>query len=230
MSKARQMNKKKKFVADGVFQAELHSFLSRALTDAGYAGFVVRTTPVQTDIEIKAANTAGVTGPEGRKLRELTSLIQKRFGYAKEALQLIVARVQSKGLCAPAQAESLKTKLLAQVPVRTAANAVLKQIMADGAIGAECIISGKLGQQRAKSMKYRAGYIISTGQPKKDLIDVAVRHCFFKQGIIGVKVKIYRPYDPSGKKGIPIEVPDKVRFPEQKYEQEEEEIRELINQ
>lgn len=70
--------------------------------------------------------------------------------------------------------------------------------MADGAIGAECIISGKLGQQRAKSMKYRAGYIISTGQPKNDFVDVAVRHCFFKQGMIGVKVKIFKPYDPTG--------------------------------
>lgn len=67
MSKPRQMNKKKKFVADGVFQAELHSFLSRALTDAGYAGFIVRTTPVKTEIEIRATNTAGVTGPEGRR-------------------------------------------------------------------------------------------------------------------------------------------------------------------
>ena len=29
--------------------------------------------------------------------------------------------------------------------------------MEDGAVGAEVIISGKMGQQRAKSMKYRAG-------------------------------------------------------------------------
>jgi small subunit ribosomal protein S3e len=36
---ARKISKKRKFVADGVFQAELHSFLSRALLDSGYSGF-----------------------------------------------------------------------------------------------------------------------------------------------------------------------------------------------
>ena len=49
------MNKKKKFVADGVFHAELHNFLSKALTAAGYAGIEVRVTPVKTEIRIKAA-------------------------------------------------------------------------------------------------------------------------------------------------------------------------------
>jgi len=55
MSKTiKQINKKKKFVADGVFNAELHSFLSKALQSAGYAGIVVRVTPIKTDIIIKA--------------------------------------------------------------------------------------------------------------------------------------------------------------------------------
>ena len=41
------MNKKKKFVADGVFHAELHSFLTKALSTAGYSGIEVRVTPRQ---------------------------------------------------------------------------------------------------------------------------------------------------------------------------------------
>ena len=56
-TKIRQMNKKKKYVADGVFQAELHAFLLRALAVAGYAGFEVRVTPVKTEIVIKATKT-----------------------------------------------------------------------------------------------------------------------------------------------------------------------------
>lgn len=82
-NKVRHMNKKKKFCADGVFHAELHAFLLRALSEAGYAGFEVRVTPVKTEILIKATKTQEVTGPEGRRIRELTSLIQKRFNYNK---------------------------------------------------------------------------------------------------------------------------------------------------
>lgn len=36
-----------------------------------------------------------------------------------------------------------------------AANSIIKSIMLDGAKGCEVIISGKLKQQRAKTMKYR---------------------------------------------------------------------------
>ena len=74
-TKIRQMNKKKKFVADGVFHAELHAFLLRALAVAGYAGFEVRVTPVKTEILIKATKTQEVIGPEGRRIKELTSLL-----------------------------------------------------------------------------------------------------------------------------------------------------------
>ena len=71
----KQINKKKKFVADGVFQAELHSFFLKSLAAAGYAGFELRVTPVKTEIVIKATKTQEVMGPEGRRIRELTSLI-----------------------------------------------------------------------------------------------------------------------------------------------------------
>lgn len=81
------------------------------------------------------------------------------------------------------------------------------------AIGCEVIISGKMRVQRAKCMKYKSGYLIFTGQPKLDYIDIAVRHCFFQKGIIGVKVKIMLPYDPTGKLGIKEPLPDYVDIP-----------------
>lgn len=72
----------------------------------------------------------------------------------------------------------------------------MKSTMKSNAKGIEVIISGKLKQQRAKSMKYKAGQLISTGQPKIDYIDKAVRHVYFAQGMMGVQVKIMRKYDP----------------------------------
>jgi small subunit ribosomal protein S3e len=41
--------------------------LSRALTEAGYAGFEVNKTPAKTTIKIRSTNTAAVAGPEGRR-------------------------------------------------------------------------------------------------------------------------------------------------------------------
>jgi len=221
----RPMNKKKKFVADGVFHAELHTFLTRALASAGYAGIEIRVTPVKTEIRIKAAKVQDVLGQEGQKIRELTSLVQKRFGYAPDAVDLKVASIFKKGMCAAAQAEIVKFKLLKGVPVRMAAISVIRNVIKEGARGCEVIISGKLRQQRAKSMKFKQGYMICTGQPKLDFLDIAVRHVSFKQGIMGVKVKIMLPQDPTGKAGVKAILPDHVDIRDPKEDDEEPEIR-----
>lgn len=42
-------------------------------------------------------------------------------------------------------------------------------------------MSGKLRAQRAKSMKFKDGYMISSGQPVKEYIDSAVRHVLLRQ-------------------------------------------------
>merc|ERR1712127_59539 len=76
-------------------------------------------------------------------------------------------------------------------PIRMAANNIMGTVMRrGGATGCEVMISGKIRGQRAKAQKYTAGYQISTGQPKKDFIDLAVRHVELRQGILGLKVKI----------------------------------------
>jgi len=75
-------------------------------------------------------------------------------------------------------------------------------------------------------MKFKAGYMICTGQPKLDFVDVATRHVFFKQGIMGCKVKIMLPYDPKGEfGGIRVPIPDMVIIYDPKVEHDEEEVR-----
>lgn len=219
------MNIKKKFVADGVFHAELHQFLEKSLVAAGYAGIEVRVTPVKTEIRIRATKTGEVVGTDGRKIRELIALVQKRFNYPKDSVELRAVNVGSRGLCASAQAEQLRFKLLAGIPVRLAANSIIKGVMKDGALGCEVIISGKLSQQRAKTMKFRQGFMICSGQPKIENVDMAVRHVFFKQGIMGVKVKVMMPYDPTGQKGTKNPLPDKVTIRDPKEDADEEELR-----
>ena len=45
----------------------------------------------------------------------------------------------------------------------------------------QVIVSGKLRAQRAKSMKFKDGYMISSGQPVNEYIDSAVRHVLLRQ-------------------------------------------------
>merc|ERR1711963_589293 len=70
---ATQISKKRKFVADGVFRAELNEFFTRELAEDGYSG-----------------------------------------------VELYAEKVATRGLCAIAQAESLRYKLIGGLAVRRA--------------------------------------------------------------------------------------------------------------
>ena len=127
-----------------MFQAELNDFLARVLQQDGYAGIEVIVTSVNTEVRIKATKIKEVLGMNGRRIRELTSLVQKRFNYPKDAIELLAQKVAKRGLCSHVQAESLRYKLLGSVPVRMAANSVVRGVMKEGAKGVEVTVSGKL--------------------------------------------------------------------------------------
>ncbi|KAG6382301.1 hypothetical protein SASPL_158031 [Salvia splendens] len=176
---ATQMSKKRKFVANGVFFVELNEVLTRELAEDGYSGVEVRVTPMRTKIIIRATSTQNVLGEKGRRIRELTSVVQKRFKFHENSVELYDEKVNNKGLYAIAQAESLRYKLLG------------------GLAGSAC-----------KVPKFKDGYMISSGQPVKEYIDSAVRHVLLSQGVLGIKVNIMLDWDPKGKLGPVAPLPD----------------------
>jgi len=207
---ANNISKKRKFVADGLFYAELNEFLQNELGEDGYAGVEVRVTPLRTEIIIRATRTQNVLGEKGRRIRELTSLVQKRFQFPEGNVELYAERVQNRALSAIAQAESLRFKLLNGLAVRRACYGVMRYVIENGAKGVEIIISGKLRAARAKAMKFRDGYMIRSGDAMNHYIDYAVRHIQLKQGVLGIKVKIQLPHDPTGKNGVAVKPSDVV--------------------
>eukprot|EP01119_Soliformovum_irregulare_P003425 TRINITY_DN1392_c0_g1_i1.p2 TRINITY_DN1392_c0_g1~~TRINITY_DN1392_c0_g1_i1.p2 ORF type:complete len:225 (-),score=70.44 TRINITY_DN1392_c0_g1_i1:48-722(-) len=214
-----QVSKKKKFVADGVFNAELNELLQRELSEAGYSGVEIRVTPTRTEIIIRATRTKEVLGDKGRRIRELTSVVQKRFDFPEGSVELYAERVANRGLCAIAQAESLKHKLLGGLAVRRACYGVVRYVMESGARGTEVTVSGKLRAQRAKSMKFRDGYMIKSGNPTQVFVDSATRSVMLRQGVLGIKVKIMLPWDETGRLGPKIPQPDVVKVLEPKQEE-----------
>ena len=214
MATARSITKKKKAVQDGVFKAELNNFLMKELAEDGYSGVEIRRTPARAEVIIMATRTQSVLGERGRRIKELTSVVQKRFGFDDGTVELYAEKVSNRGLCAVAQCESLRYKLVGGLAVRRACYGVLRFIMESGAQGCEVIVSGKLRGQRAKSMKFVDGLMIHSGNPVNDYIQQAVRHVQLRQGVLGIKVKIMLPYDPSGQSGPKMPLPDQVHITE----------------
>ncbi|ANZ74347.1 40S ribosomal protein S3 [Komagataella phaffii CBS 7435] len=212
------ISKKRKLVADGVFYAELNEYFTRELAEDGYSGVEVRVTPTTTEIIIRATQTNSVLGENGRRIRELTALVQKRFKIDEGKVILYAERVQDRGLSAVTQCESLRYKLLNGLAIRRAAYGVVRFVMDSGAKGVEVVVSGKLRAARAKSMKFADGFMIHSGQPAKDFIETATRHVLLRQGVLGIKVKIMR--DPAAARTGPKALPDFVKIHEPKDERE----------
>ena len=175
-------------------------------------------TPTKTEIIILATRTQSVLGEKGRRIRELTAMVQKRWNFAKDAVDLYAEKVANRGLSAIAQCESLRYKLLGGLAVRRACYGVVRYIMENGAKGCEVIVSGKLRAQRAKAMKFVDGFMIHSGDPARQYVDHAVRHVLLRQGVIGIKVKIMRDFDEAGKQGPKIPLPDAIKILDAKDE------------
>merc|ERR1711990_69391 len=160
--KVKKITTKRKFVADGVFQAELNELLTRTLGMEGYAGIEIRATNMNTEIRVRAAQCQDLLTKNTRKVKEIKSLIEKRYNFndVDNKVDLSIKPLPyDKNLSASANVENLKFKLLNGTPVRMAANNILGTVM-----------------RRGNAQKYNAGYQISTGQPKNEFIDIAVRH------------------------------------------------------
>lgn len=95
---------------------------------------------------------------------------------------------------------------------RRAAHSAIKRIMDSGAKGAQVIISGKLGGDRAKREKITVGKIKYSGKPKEE-VRVGFAQAKTKPGIIGVTVKILPP---------DAKLPDEITIIEPKEELENE--------
>jgi len=216
---------KKRTVENGIFYAELNDFLREELEHhtseagfaIGYAGVEVRRSAQKVEIIIRATRTQPVVGNKGQRIHELTEQIKHRFGFKESPkVELFAERVNHRALCALAQAEAVKYKLLEGTAVRRACYRALRFIMESDAKGCEIVVSGKLRGQRAKAMKFKQGYMIASGDAKNHYIDRAVKHVKLRQGVLGIKVKIMLPHDPMGVKGPSQCLPDKIEIKEPK--------------
>ncbi|KAL7676706.1 hypothetical protein ACOME3_002953 [Neoechinorhynchus agilis] len=201
----------------GLFRAELNEFFKRELSaQDGFSGIDVRRTPNKYEIIIKATRSAQVVGEKGRRIRELSSVLAKRFRTSQTNIDVLVGKVECRGLCAVTQAESLRYKLTEGVAVRRACYGVLRFIMDAGARGCEITVSGKLRGQRAKSMKFIDGLMIHSGNPVRECVRIAVRHVLLRQGMLGIKVKIMLPFDKTNRFSVEKPLPDHVSIVEPK--------------
>lgn len=181
----------KYFVKENARRAEIDEYLSQELKRAGYSRLEMTKTPLGTRLVVYAAKPGLVIGRRGQSIRDLTQILEQRFGI--ENPQVSVATIDAPELDAKVVASQIAMALQRGIHFRRAAYWALQRTIEAGALGVEIAIRGKLTTDRARYEKYRAGYLPAVGEAITKILRTAVVDTQLKQGLFGISVRLMPP-------------------------------------
>lgn len=185
------MSVTKYFIKDASRRLEIDELLQRDLKRAGYSKVELTKSPVGTRVVIYAAKPGMVIGRRGQSIKDLTKMLEEKFGI--ENAQLSVATIDVPEQDPKVVASQVAQALQRGVHFRRAAYWGIQRVMESKALGVEIIIRGKLTTERSRFEKFRAGYLPRVGDPVLKSLKVAVADVQLKQGLFGIKVRILPP-------------------------------------
>ena len=185
------MSVTKYFVKDMSRRLEIDEHLALELNRAGYSKVEMTKSPVGTRVVIYAAKPGMVIGRRGQSIRDLTKVLEEKFGI--ENPQLSVAAIDIPEQDPKVVANQVTQALQRGVHFRRSAYWALQRVMESGASGVEITIRGKLTTERSRYEKFRAGYLPRVGDPVLKNVKTAVADVQLKQGLFGINVRILPP-------------------------------------
>lgn len=185
------MSVTKYFIKDVSRRLEIDEHLALELKRAGYSKVELTKSPVGTRVVIYAAKPGMVIGRRGQSIRDLTKILEEKFGI--ENPQLSVAAIEIPEQDPKVVAGQVAQALQRGVHFRRSAYWAIQRVMESGAAGVEITIRGKLTTERARYEKFRAGYLPRVGDPVLKNLKTAVVDVQLKQGLFGINVRILPP-------------------------------------
>jgi small subunit ribosomal protein S3 len=185
------MSVTKYFIKDVSRRLEIDELLQTDLKRAGYSHVELTKSPVGTRVVIYASKPGMVIGRRGQSIKDLTKLLETKFGI--ENPQLSVAAIEVPEQDPKVVASQVAQALQRGVHFRRAAYWAIQRVMESQALGVEIVIRGKLTTERARYEKFRAGYLPRVGDPVLKTVKVAVADVQLKQGLFGINVRILPP-------------------------------------
>src|SRR3989337_3279294 len=185
------MSVTKYFIKDVSRRLEIDEVLSQELKRAGYSRVELTKSPVGTRVVIYAAKPGMVIGRRGQSIKDLTKLLEEKFGI--ENPQLSVATIEGPEQDPKVVASQVAQALQRGVHFRRSAYWAIQRVIESGALGVEITIRGKLTTERARYEKFRAGYLPRVGDPVLKNLRTAVVDVQLKQRLFGLNVLVLPP-------------------------------------
>ena len=182
----------RKFVAQKIKEFQIEEYITETLENVGHSHTKMVKTPLGEKIVIYASRPGLIVGRKGQNIKQLTKTLKKK--YDLENPQIEISEVENPSLDAAIVSEKIVDALekFGSEKFKAIGHKMMTEVMNNGALGIEIIVSGKVPSARAKSWRFYSGYLKKSGD-----IANAVRksnaQAMLKTGIVGIKVKIMPP-------------------------------------
>jgi len=178
-------------------------YLAKELSKTGYSHTEIKRTPLGEKVIIYSTRPGLVVGRKGDNIKRLTLVLKNRFKLENPQIEL--GEIENPNLDVSYVADRIISTLerFGSKRFKSIGYKTLQEIMDAGALGAEIVISGKVPSARARSWRFKTGYIKKSGDIAQYYIKKQNIQANLKSGIVGVKVAIMTP---------DIILPDKIEY------------------
>jgi small subunit ribosomal protein S3 len=182
----------KKFVSFKKEELGVKEYVKNSLGKGKISTVTIEYTPVGEKIVVATSRPGLVIGRRGEKIDELTRVLKTRFKLDNPHIE--IKEIMQPRLDSQLVADDIALLLERDGPLKfkVIAYKMLEDIMRNGALGAEIVLSGKLPGERAKRWRFTQGYLKKTGEPSKVVIKAKAQAVTIP-GVVGIQVSILPP-------------------------------------
>ena len=184
----------RQIVAQKLKEFEIKEYILSYLGRLSCSHIKMQRTPLGERITIYTSKPGLIVGKKGANIRILTQTLKTRFKMENPEIE--VGEIKNPELDATTIAKNIVSNLMRYGPKRfkSICYKVLEDTMKSGAKGIEVVISGRgIPGERAKSLRFKTGYLKKSGDIAENFVDKAVEAANIQSGTIGVKVSILHP-------------------------------------
>ncbi|MFA5019484.1 MAG: 30S ribosomal protein S3 [Candidatus Pacearchaeota archaeon] len=182
----------RKFVKFKKEEFEMKEFVKKYLGKGKISRVNIEYTPVGEKVIMSTTKPGLIIGRGGEKITALTELLKRRFKFDNPHIE--IQEIKEISLDAQSIADEIANNIEKSGPLKfkIIAYKLLQQIVKAGALGVELKLSGKLPSERAKTWRFKKGYLKKVGDSAK-VVDYATAVAQTKMGTVGIGVSILHP-------------------------------------
>src|SRR3989338_6371328 len=164
----------RQFVSQKIKEFQIERYISSLFAKTGYSHTEIKRTPLGVKVIVFTTHPGIVVCRKGEQIKNLTLTLKKRFKIDNP--QVEIGEVTNQFLDVHLVADKIASTMerFGSKRFKSIGYKMLESIMDAGALGAEIVISGKVPSSRAKSWRFKVGYLKKCGDVAQNMIAKAM--------------------------------------------------------